>query len=142
METRLVTVRYNRNIDALLDDWVDWVHRGGNSGGFHSVLHKMIVTGCVITGGGGYSPETQTIEAEIEAILFALVDSKPFELNLMRVNVLRYEYGALNLGWKHDASQTEKAHRIGISLRTYRRHLKYCKDHLVVALKLQYRKKQ
>lgn len=138
-----MAVSYNRNIDTLLDDWVDWVHRGGNSGGFHSVLHKMIVTGCMVSGGGGgHSPEINTIEAEIEATLSALVNSKPLALNLVRVNVLRYEYGAISLGWQHDATQTEKAHRVGISLRTYRRHLKFCKDYLITVLKHKYMDKQ
>ena len=133
--------RYNKNIDALLDDWVDWVHRGGNAGGFQSVLHKMMVTGCQTVSGGGSSPEIHTIEADIEAALFVLANTQPYDLNLLRVNVLRYEYGALSLGWPHDASQLDKAHRIGISLRTYRRHLKHCKDHLVTTLKLQHRSK-
>lgn len=134
-----MTAHYNKHFDVLLNDWADWVHRGGNSGGFHSVLHKMIETGCMMSsGGGGSSPEIHTIEADIEAALSSLVSTKPHELNLMRVNVLRYEYGAITLGWSSDATQSEKAHRIGISLRTYKRHLKHCKDYLLTTLQLNY----
>lgn len=131
---------YNKDLDVLLHDWADWCHRGGNSGGFQSVLHKMMVTGGMVSsGGGGYSAEIHTIEADIEAALLSLVTTTPQALNLMRVNVLRYEYDAKTMGWQSDATQCEKAHRIGISLRTYKRHIKHCKDHLFTTLKLNYR---
>ncbi len=127
---------YNKTLDSLLDCWAVWVHQGGVSGGFQSVLHKMMVTGCMTSTGGGKSPEVFTIEADIEACLAALTMTKPQELNLMRVNCLRYEFNARSLGWQPDASRAEKAQRIGISLRTYKRHLKYCKDHIVSTLEL------
>jgi len=130
----------NKSLDVLLHDWADWVHRGGNSGGFQSVLHKMMVTGGVTSsGGGGYSAEIHTIEADIESALLSLVRQKPEELNLMRVNVLRYEFGAKTLGWPSDATQCDKAHRIGISLRTYKRHIKYCKEYLFTHLQLKHK---
>jgi hypothetical protein len=126
----------SRDINTILELWAQWVHRGGHSGGYQSVLHKMMVTGCLISsGGGGYSAEIYTIEADIELCLLNLVKSKPNVLNLMRVNCLRYEYDAKSLGWPPGATQTDKAHRIGISLRTYKRHLKYCKDHVIESLK-------
>jgi predicted DNA-binding protein (UPF0251 family) len=131
---------YNKSFDLILNDWADWVHRGGNSGGFQSVLYKMMATGWATSGGGGgSSPEIHTIEADIEAALALLISTKPKDLNLIRVNVLRYEYGAKSLGWKVDARQDEKAHRMGVSLRTYKRHLKHCKDHLLITLKLNYK---
>jgi hypothetical protein len=132
-------MNHNKDFDVLLNDWADWVHRGGNSGGFQSILHKMMTTGGVMSSGGGYSAEIHTIEADIEAALLTLVSSSQDPLNLMRVNVLRYEYGAKTLYWSPDAKQSIKAHRIGISLRTYRRHLKHCKDYLFITLKLKHK---
>jgi predicted DNA-binding protein (UPF0251 family) len=126
----------SRDINTILELWAQWVHRGGHSGAYQSVLHKMMVTGCVISSGGGSSAEIYTIEAEIEAAFFRLVKAEPYALNLFRVNVIRYEFGALTLGWPHDAPQAKKAERLGISLRTYRRHVKFCKDHIKTELKL------
>lgn len=122
----------SRDINALFESWAQWVHRGGQSGARQSVLYKMMITGSASSsGGGGYSPELYTVEAEIELALFRLVNTAPKPLNLLRVNVIRYEFGALNLGWSHDATQATKAHRLGLSLRSYRRHIKFCKDHVL-----------
>lgn len=131
-----MNAHYTRPINNLLDDWAIWVHQGGNAKGFQSVIHKMMVTGCLISsGGGGYSAEIYTIEADIELCLLKLVKTAPHDLNLLRVNCLRYEFDAKTLGWRPEATQTDKAHRVGISLRTYKRHIKFCKDHVITSLK-------
>lgn len=108
-----------RDLDARLDLWARWIARGCNASGagFASMLDMMITTRCQFNGGGG--TPNDSIETHVEGALAALtlVDEKA-------AFVARVEYGPYWIYTNTPAkTQIDRAHAIGMSVRTYKRHL-------------------
>ena len=117
-------------LDLKLHDWAAWVQNDKEAGGSASQIYKMMTSGGLL--GGGQATGLQCNEAELEEALLRWILKS--EENKKKVRILRYEYDALSMGWTVDATQKDKAHRIGVSLRTYNNHVKACKDYLIKAL--------
>jgi DNA-directed RNA polymerase specialized sigma subunit, sigma24 homolog len=102
------------SLDEAIELWARWTVTGGslNSGGFQSMLHMMMVTHCVFSGGGkkAITPD-EGVEAEIESCLMKLRREES-----LIPDVIKIEYML-------DATQMKKAERMGISLKTYKKRL-------------------
>lgn len=102
------------SLDEAIELWARWTVTGGslNSGGFQSMLHMMMTTHCVFSGGGkkAITPD-EGVEAEIESCLMRLRQQEsPIP------DVIKIEYML-------DVTQLKKAERLGISLKTYKKRL-------------------
>lgn len=108
----------------LLESWARWVSQDGTLSGGQSMLSKLIDNkGMVFYGATNASPLIDCIEARIEARLMQLYNE-----HAQHVELLRLEYGAVQVkGVNPSDSQTAKAHAMGMSLRTYQRHLSVIK---------------
>lgn len=100
-------------LDHALELWARWVISGGHEQrGFQSVIHMMMVTQCVFSGGGKPAGiPADGIEADIEAALLALRQSDMPAANAVRVEYMR------------QGTQLQKAMSLQLTLRTYRKHL-------------------
>ncbi|MSU98448.1 hypothetical protein EB795_31790 [Pseudomonas mandelii] len=117
-------------LDAALDLWARWSCADQTASAGRSMLAKLIDNkGELFFGGGGSSgPQTGGIECAIEAAVLSLFAADP-----LNADVLRLEYNAAwwlvagRRGIEHydprGADQYNKAHALGISLRTYERRL-------------------
>lgn len=117
-------------LEHRLELWARWIVNGCNSSrsGFASMLEMMTVTRCQFSGGGG-EPQDE-IETAVEAAVISLTI-----VDKSAARILRVEYGA----WAPKSldgatTQLDKAHALGLSLRTYKRKLakarKYVADYL------------
>ena len=108
--------------DEIFDQWARWVHSGALVPG--SILGKLIESHGVITYGGGTGPVLDCIEADVEAAVLRLAAQ-----DQVAADVFRVEYGAL--GNPADMTQLKRAHRLQISLPTYKRRLKSAREFIV-----------
>lgn len=113
-------------LDERLEKWARWCHQGQLIASGQSILGKLIDNQGVF-GGGGCRPVLGCIEAEIEASVTRLAAE-----DLQAATILRREYGAT--GNPNDRTQFEKAHRLGISLPTYKRRLKKAREFVLCEL--------
>jgi hypothetical protein len=113
------------SLNEQLELWARWVV-GGEQLQATSIMQK-IMDGKAFEGtGGAAQPLIQCCESEIEAFLLSKVDKEQ-----QAVEILRVEYGVKRLGaLPLDASQSTRALRMGISLRTYERKLSGLKGQL------------
>ena len=103
----------------LLESWARWVSRDGALGGGQSMLSKLIDNKGMVFFGATHIPVVDCIEARIEARLMQLYNEYS-----QGVELLRLEYGAVRIkNFNPCGSQTAKAHSLGMSLRSYQRHL-------------------
>lgn len=131
------------NLDVALDLWARWSCEDQSAPAGRSMLAKLIDNkGELFFGGGGSSgPQTGGIECAIEAAVLSLFAADP-----LNADVLRLEY---NAAWwlvaarrgikQYDprgADQYNKAHALGISLRTYERRLKAARTFIEPKLRL------
>lgn len=123
-------------LEQRLELWARWIVGGCNSrSGFASMLEMMMVTRCQFSGGG--EPKDQ-IEMEVEAAVMSLTNCDE-----KAARILRIEYGAIENGaWAPKSldkahTQMDKAHALGLSLRTYKRKL--AKARLYVAERIEFR---
>ncbi len=110
--------------DEIFDQWARWVHSGALVPGGQSILGKLIESHGVITYGGGKGPVLDCIEADVEAAVLRLAAQ-----DQVSADVFRVEYGAL--GHPADMTQLKRAHRLQISLPTYKRRLKSAREFIV-----------
>lgn len=106
-------------LDDMIEQWCRWCYQGGIQG-YSSVL-QVIMSGAVFSGGGGgKAPRIDCFESCIESALVELsVD------DLKAVEVFRVEHGVKRAGsLPFDATQHQKALKLGVSVRTYRYKLK------------------
>lgn len=116
-------------LERRLELWARWRVTGCNeSSGFSSMLEMMMVTRCQFTGSSG-GPRDD-IEAGVEAAVMSLriVDNTA-------ARILEVEYGA----WAPKSldgatTQLDKAHALGLSLRTYKRKLSKARQHVANSL--------
>ena len=131
------------NLDVALDLWARWSCADQAAPAGRSMLAKLIDNkGELFFGGGGSGgPQTGGIECAIEAAVLSLFAADP-----LNADVLRLEY---NAAWwlvaarrgidQYDprgADQYNKAHALGISLRTYERRLKAARTFIEPKLRL------
>lgn len=116
------------NLERRLELWARWIVSGCNErSGFASMLEMMMSTRCQFSGGGG--PPSDELESSVEAAVISLAaeDGKA-------ALILRVEYGAWALRSLSNASiqpkQMDKAHALGVSLRTYKRKLAKARKHV------------
>lgn len=105
--------------------WARWVHQGCLFTPQRSILGVMIdEKGMPPRSEGGSKPLYQScVEADIEAAAMQLARTEP-----QAVVVLRLEFGATRIARLNDKpTQRDKAHAIGVSLRTYQNRLKRAK---------------
>ncbi|HAS6087734.1 hypothetical protein [Vibrio vulnificus] len=117
-----------KRLDTLMEMWARWVHHGGVLPSSASLMEVMIANkGVMCFGSGGKkSPVVDCVEADIEAALMQLAQTKPTVAKAVRVH-----YGAIRLrGVSPDSDQATIAHALGVSLRTYRRHLAQGREHI------------
>lgn len=130
--------RCGKNLDEMLEAWARWCHSGGIlSGHTQSVIAKLMDNKGHISFGstGGQAPIIDSFEAKVEAAVMNMASK-----NLLRADVLRLEYGA---GWLAvsikesvggdnliNRGQYENACALGLSVRTYRRHLAAARERL------------
>lgn len=120
------------HLKELFDSWARWVHKGGLLPGGSSIMAKMIEgKGFIQFGsGGGRALSPDCIEAKIECALMGLSQTNP-----QAVALFRLEHGALRQkGFDPQQTQLRKAHALGISVRTYRRRLAVCTNHIITYL--------
>ena len=119
------------NLEPLFESWARWVHQGGLVAGYGSIMEKLITNrGVMCFGSGKGAPVVDCIESRIEAALMQLAVTNP-----QAVEAVRVEYGAVFIkGLKPDAVQFDKALKLGISLKTYKRRLKSARDHVADSL--------
>ena len=122
---------YTKELDELCESWARWVHRGGLAVSGQSVLSKLIDNhGVMNYGSGGSGPTLNCVEADIEAALMSF-----YVVNPVAVDLFRLEYGAIKrLGFDPEKPQFDKAHSLGISVRTYKRRLGLVRAHLTEKL--------
>lgn len=113
-------------LEQRLELWARWIVNGCNSsrGGYASMLEMMTVTRCQFSGGGGV-PQDE-IETAVEAAVISLTI-----IDRSAARILRVEYGA----WAPKSldgatTQLDKAHALGLSLRTYKRKLAKARKHV------------
>lgn len=113
-------------LERRLELWARWIVSGCNSsrGGFASMLEMMMITRCQFSGGGGEPRDD--IEASVEAAVILLTAA-----DRTAARILRVEYGA----WAPKSldgatTQLDKAHALGLSLRTYKRKLAKARKHV------------
>lgn len=117
-------------LDALLESWARWVHAGSLFHQGTSIIGLMMDNRGLMGSGNKNSGRAllgiDTKEAQIEALLMHLSNAKP-----ECVEALRLEYGGI---WikrlPNPAKQADKAHALGISLRTYRYRIAETKTYL------------
>lgn len=116
----------------IVEAWARWCHQGKLMPVGSSIMSRFIENkGHITFGSGGTSaPIIDCIESDIELALMALNDRDPDAVMLFRL-----EHGALRMN-KFDPTkpQLEKAACLGISVRTYRRRLAKCKEHVLTQL--------
>lgn len=108
------------------DAWARWVHGGCLVRPQTSVLGVLIeYQGVPPRGAGGSKPlYYRCVEADIEAAVITLAGQEP-----AAVVVLRLEFGATKVARLNaKPNQRDKAHAIGISLRTYQTRLSRAKS--------------
>lgn len=130
-------------LDVALDLWARWSCADQSASVGRSMLAKLIDNKgeLFFGGGGGSGPQTGGIECAIEAAVLSLFATDP-----LTADVLRMEY---NAAWwlvagrrgieQYDprgADQYNKAHAMGISLRTYERRLKAARTFIEPKLRL------
>ena len=122
---------YTKELDELCESWARWVHRGGLAVSGQSVLSKLIDNhGVMNYGSGGSGPTLNCVEADIEAALMSF-----YVVNPVAVDLFRLEYGAIKrLGFDPEKPQFDKAHSLGISVRTYKRRLGLVRSHITEKL--------
>lgn len=113
-------------LERRLELWARWIINGCNSrgAGFASMLEMMTITRCQFSGGGGEPRDD--IEAGVEAAVMSLT-----AVDKDAARILRVEYGA----WAPKSldgatTQLDKAHALGLSLRTYKRKLAKARQHV------------
>lgn len=112
-------------LERRLELWARWIVTGCNSrSGFSSMLEMMMVTRCQFSGGGGEPRDD--IETGVEAAVMSLT-----AVDKVAALILRVEYGA----WAPKSldgapTQLDKAHALGLSLRTYKRKLAKARQHV------------
>lgn len=131
------------SLDVALDLWARWTCADQTAPAGRSMLAKLIDNKgeLFFGGGGGSGPQTGGIECAIEAAVLSLFAADP-----LNADVLRFEY---NAAWwlvaarrgiaQYDprgADQYNKAHALGISLRTYERRLKAARASIESTLRL------
>lgn len=131
------------NLDAALELWARWSCADQSVSAGRSMLAKLIDNkGELFFGGSvGGGPAADGIECAIEAAVLSLFAADP-----LNADVLRMEY---NAAWwlvaarrdieQYDprgADQYNKAHALGISLRTYERRLKAARTFTETKLRL------
>ncbi len=121
----------NNQRDKQFDSWARWCVSGGSLPGYKSIMGKMMQDQGVMTfGSGPASPVIDCVELEIENALSVLAKT-----NLPAVQIIRFEYGAVNLqGLNASATQLQKANKLEISVRTYRTRLKLAREFVSVTL--------
>lgn len=128
---------YN-DLDQALDAWAYWCDQGRpvmGAGGRSMLARWMDSRGHLIFGGGTAESVAMTLESAVESAVFELFCAAP-----LLADVLRLEYLA---GWREVAErralgsydprgmqQTDIALRLGLSVRTYRRHLAAARGHV------------
>ena len=130
-------------LDVALDLWARWSCADQSAPAGRSMLAKLIDNKgeLFFGGGGGGGPQAGGIECAIEAAVLSL-----FATDSLNADVLRMEY---NAAWwlvaarreieQYDprgADQYNKAHALGISLRTYERRLKAARTFTETKLRL------
>jgi hypothetical protein len=130
-------------LDVALDLWARWTCADQTAPAGRSMLAKLIDNKgeLFFGGGGGSGPQTGGIECAIEAAVLSL-----FAADSLNADVLRFEYNAAwwqvaaRRGIAHydprGADQYNKAHALGISLRTYERRLKAARASIESTLRL------
>lgn len=104
-------------IDDLLHRWSTWVENGCLSPTRQNVTHFLKVRSTGVAGSK--SPDLYCVEFEIEQAVSLLAQS-----STTKAHVVRHEYNI-----RHQRmTQFDKAVAVGLSLRTYQRHLKAAKD--------------
>lgn len=119
-------------LDDVLNAWAIWVHKGSVIPAGGSMMAQMIENKGVMNFGSssGRGGASDCIEAQVEhAVMVYQRDHS------MAVKILRLEFGASRMrGFDPTRPQRFKAQILGISERTYRRHLNGAKqavlDHL------------
>ena len=118
-------------LESLLESWSRWVHQGSLTMQGTSIIGVMMDNGGLMGSGnkgGGSRPllGCDSREAYVEALLVRLSLTKPDQ-----VKALRLEYGAI---WikrlPSPATQSDKAHALNVSLRTYQNRLYFVKNYL------------
>ena len=131
------------NLDAALELWARWSCADQSVSVGRSMLAKLIDNKGELFFGGSVSggSTADAVECAIEAVVLSLFAADP-----LNADVLRMEY---NAAWwlvaarrgieQYDprgADQYNKAHALGISLRTYERRLKAARAFTETKLRL------
>lgn len=131
------------NLDAALELWARWSCADQSVSAGRSMLAKLIDNKGELFFGGSVSggPAADGVECAIEAAVLSLFAADP-----LNADVLRMEYSAAwwlvaaRRGIEHydprGADQYNKAHALGISLRTYERRLKAARAFTETKLRL------
>ncbi len=122
------------SLNAQLESWARWVHRGGVIRPQTSMLGQLIDNkGVMNYSSGGSKPlDTESIEADIEAALMRYAVNHPNAVIVLRVDFGVIRHPALSAL----AKPAEKALAMGISLRTYQKYLSKVKAYLTTELRL------
>lgn len=139
--------RAANDLDDLLERWARWCVNGSGAALGTSMLGLLIDNGGMIsraTGGTGAAPicmHSCPLEERIEYAVVTLARDE-----LMTADVLRLEYNAgvarvVNRrqlrGYDHrNIGQLQKAHALGMGVRTYRRRLAKGRAHIEAVLAL------
>lgn len=119
-------------LDSALESWARWVDRGGFAAPAGRSMLAQLIDGkgeILFHNKGGSREPLEARELRIEGVVLRLA-----EASLLRADVLRLECGAgawavckrrgiRGYDFEHDMGQFGRAHALGISLRTYERHL-------------------
>lgn len=113
------------SLERRLELWARWIFNGKTeSSGFSSTLEMMMVTRCEFSGDG--SVPSYDLEADVEAAVMSLRMTDGSAAKILEV-----EYGAwVPKSLDGATKQLDKAHALGLSLRTYKRKLAKARKHV------------
>jgi len=120
-------IRSHKPLSILLEDWARWCQGGKSVASTASTMSRIMAEGGNMTfGGGATAPVVDCVELDIEMALATLAKTHPQAVDTLRVDTAAIYTPRL----KSNAPQIEKAHYMGVSLRTYQRRLTLCRHHL------------
>lgn len=119
------------NLDQLLELWARWIQNGCNQPTSYSSIIDMLMTTRGQPGGSNAAPN-DSLETSVEGAvsLLTVIDEDA-------AHVLRVEYGAIFIkDFDPKDRQIDKAHRLGMSVRTYKNRLHRARNYVANWLKV------
>lgn len=122
-------MRYS--LEKLLEMWARWAQRGGKPPEYEESIIYVLGRSRGYLASSNNEPN-DSLETSVEGAVALLSVRKP-----EAAFVLRVEYGAFDFtGLDPNARQIDKAHALGMPVRTYKNHLNTARSYVAQMLKV------